>query len=86
MNAPQTADQINRPQTGTTTFQSVNRTVGDQLFELEKDRSDLLSVAKSLVEIVEGFPAIRWADPKGKRLKDTQEWVEFYTTVQRLRE
>lgn len=43
---------------------------------------------KNLVEIVEGIKGSMehgtWRDDRGRRLKDTPEWVSFYLAVKNL--
>lgn len=38
----------------------------------------MLDKSRELVAIVEGVRLKKWADPSGRRLKNTPEWCGFY--------
>ena len=40
----------------------------------------LLAACRNLNSIVEGVNSVRW-ESHGARLKDTDEWVEFYSAL-----
>jgi len=48
-------------------------------------RRELVDAANRLNEIVEGVTSVRWSF-KNSRLKDTEEWCEFYVALNRANE
>lgn len=48
------------------------------------EQAEVLSACYRLKDLVEGVGCERWQNANGFRLKDTQQWVEFYNVVTRM--
>lgn len=48
------------------------------------EQAEVLAACYRLKELVEGVGCERWQNANGFRLKDTQQWVEFYNVVNRM--
>lgn len=48
------------------------------------EQAEVLAACYRLKELVEGVGCERWQNANGFRLKDTQQWVEFYNVVTRM--
>jgi len=62
---------------------------GDVAFALDLDAiAALVGAAREVKAIVEGIQGAMdhgtWRDDRGQRLKDTAQWVDFYTALARL--
>ena len=55
---------------------------------VDPEQPTLADAARGLTEIVEGIDGAMnhgtWRNDNGKRLKDTQEWVQFYVALRAI--
>ena len=48
------------------------------------EQAEVLAACYRLKDLIEGAGCERWQNANGFRLKDTQQWVEFYNVVNRM--
>lgn len=61
----------------------------ERMQEKRRLAEEAINASGWLIEIIEGAKGSikhgEWRDDKGRRLKDTLEWVQFYVALKRLK-